>query len=174
MGINVSNIKNGNDAHNYFLSTTIRSVVIDFHNMTNSNFTLKNHLIISGEQLLQNLPNIIKKNTVNYICHGSNSILDGVQGWVLYTSDDGSDLTLTWKSAYTGGAASVLVKTDKYSFTKTGAFKDSSESNFHISLVLENKIENNSGIDKNGIVKSNSNITSNNKNEKIDTLNNQI
>lgn len=129
-------IKDGNDAHNYFLKTTSRSVVIEFHNLTAADFRLQDSLIIHGDNLLQELQETIRKDTFHYICHGSNGIMTGVQGWASYISSGGITMKILWECDYIG-ISMVTIDVNNYMFTKT-EFEDSTKNNIHIKLELKN------------------------------------
>jgi len=128
-------IKNGYEAHKYYLETTSRSVVIELHNNTKKDFKKQDYLIIHGDDLLIQLPDFLQKESINYICHGSNGVMTGVQAWITYLSSDGNLLKISWECAYIG-ASFVNIETQNYIITQT-ELETSRENNLYIKIELK-------------------------------------
>jgi len=135
-GHSAETIKTGEDAHKYFLSTTSRSVVIELHNNTATEWKLQDQLILHGDKLLQNLPDVIEKDSINYICHGSNGFMTGVQAWASYMSAGGILMKLIWESDYIG-ISCITIETNNYTFTKT-ELESSNKNNLYYRVELKN------------------------------------
>ncbi len=133
-----SPIKSGNDAHDYFKETTARSVVIELINNTVTEFHLQDSLIIHGDELLNPLPKVIQKDTINYICHGSNGIMTGIEAWAKYMNTSGIMMKLLWENNFIG-ISHVAIEANVYIIKKT-ILEDSTSGNLHIRIEIENQM----------------------------------
>ena len=129
-------IKTGSDAQKYFLKTTSRSVVIEFHNSTGAEFKYQDSCVLHGDKLLQKLPEVIERDSINYICHGSNGFMTGVQGWATFMSTGGILMKIIWECAYIG-ISCITIETNNYTFSKTEK-DDSTKNNLHFLVELKN------------------------------------
>lgn len=111
-------------------------MVIELYNNSNSEFKYLESEILHGDKLLNNLPDVIDKNSINYICHGSNGIMTGVQASATFINENGILLKLIWESDYIGKSSFITIETNNYNNTKT-ELEDSNKNNLHFKVELQ-------------------------------------